>query len=102
MKLFSGFFKKFSIDNSKVDTQTETDTKQVDTQTETDTKKIVELIEPNDGRVVTLQVFAEEPVLHMMISLITSDAQANISGNIITFTFPDDHLAELFRASWSD
>ena len=63
------------------------------------------LIEPNYGRFVTLQVLAEEPVLSMMIDMLTTikgyhNTSVTTSGNVVTFTFSDDSLAEIFRTTW--
>ena len=97
MGLFSEFKKGFT--SGKDDSLTEKETK--------NNQRLIKLIEPNKGRIVTLQVFAEEPVLQMFINLITAidgynDTKASISGNIVTFTFPNDSIAELFRSSWRD
>lgn len=68
---------------------------------------VVKLINPNYGRVVTLQVTGGEPFLHMAINILTAGAdgkniEAKVSGNIVTLTFSDDILAEKFRSSWKN
>ena len=70
-------------------------------------RKVVKLIEPNYGRIVTLQVLEEEPVLSMMIDMLITikgyqNTSVTISGNVVTFTFADGTLAEAFRSSWRD
>lgn len=68
---------------------------------------MVKLIEPNYGRLVTLQVLEEEPLLHMKMGILTAAAdgqnvKADISGNTVTFTFSDADSAEAFRAGWKN
>ena len=70
-------------------------------------QKIIKLIEPNHERIVTLQVLEEEPVLSMMINLLTTingyqNTSVTASGNVVTFTFADSDLAEAFRSTWRD
>jgi len=70
-------------------------------------RKIIKLIEPNHGRIVTLQVLEKEPVLNMMIGLLTTmngyqNTSVTASGNVVTFTFADGNLAEAFRSTWRD
>lgn len=72
-----------------------------------DSRKIIKLIEPNYGRIVTLQVLKEEPMLSMIIGLFTTvngfqNTSVTASGNIVTLTFADGNLAEAFRSTWKD
>ena len=66
---------------------------------------MVKLIEPNYGRLVTLQVLEEEPILHMKMRILTAIAdgekvKANVSDNTVTLTFSDADTAEAYRAAW--
>ena len=66
---------------------------------------MVKLIDPNYGRLVTLQVLDEDPLFHMNIGILTAVAdgenvKANVSGNTVTLTFSD--AAEAFRARWKN
>ena len=61
-------------------------------------RKVIKLIEPNYGRIVTLQVMEEEPVLSMTIDMLTivneyQNTSVTTSGNVVTFTFEDATLA---------
>ena len=64
---------------------------------------MVKLIEPTYGRLVTLQVLEEEPLLHMSIGILTAVAdgekvKANVSGNTVTLTFSDVASANAYKA----
>lgn len=68
---------------------------------------MVKLIEPNYGRLVTLQVPEEGPILHMKMGILTAIAdgekvKANVSGNTVTLTFSDADTAEAYRAAWME
>lgn len=68
---------------------------------------MVKLIEPNYGRLVTLQVLEEEPILYMEMRILTAIAdgekvKANVSGNTVTLTFSDADTAEAYRAAWQE
>lgn len=68
---------------------------------------MVKLIDPNYGRLVTLQVLEEEPILHMEMRILTAIAdgekvKANVSGNTVTLTFSDADTAEAYRAAWME
>lgn len=62
----------------------------------------VNMIEPTYGRIVTLQVLREEPLLRMIIGILTAMAdgekiKAEVSGNIVTLTFSDAVSAEAYK-----
>ena len=64
---------------------------------------MLKLIEPTYGRLVTLQVLEEEPILHMSIGILTAVAdgkkvKANVSGNTVTLTFSDVASADSYKA----
>ena len=64
---------------------------------------MLKLIEPTYGRLVTLQVLEEEPLLHMSIGILTAVAdgekvKANVSGNTVTLTFSDVASADSYKA----
>ena len=68
--------------------------------------EMVKLIEPTNGRVVTLQVLREEPfLLDMSIRMLTAIAdgeriKAKVSGNTVTLTFSDVASADAYKAGW--
>lgn len=68
---------------------------------------MVKLIDPNYGRLVTLQVLGEEAHLHIKMRILTAIAdgekvKANVSGNTVTLTFSDADTAEVYRAAWKE
>ena len=65
----------------------------------------VKLIEPTYGRMVTLQVLKEEPLLNMIIGILTAVAdgekiKAKVSGNTVTLTFSDVASADAYKAAF--
>jgi len=65
----------------------------------------VKLIEPTYGRIVTLQVLKEEPLLHMTIGMLTAGAdgkkiKAKVSGNTVTLTFSDGASADAYKSAF--
>ena len=65
----------------------------------------VKLVEPSYGRKVTLQVLKEEPLLHMIIGILTARAdgkeiKADVSGNTVTLTFSDTASADAYRSEF--
>lgn len=62
----------------------------------------VNMIEPTYGRIVTLQVLREEPLLRMITGILTAMAdgekiKAEVSGNIVTLTFSDAVSADAYK-----
>lgn len=62
----------------------------------------VNLIQPTYGRLVTLQVLKEEPLLHMIIGILTAIAdgekiKSKVSGNTVTLTFSDGASADAYK-----
>ena len=97
MGLFSEFKKGLSSEKNKINTEAEAQINQ----------KVIKLIEPNRGRIVTLQVLAEEPILSMVIDMLTTlkayqNTSVTSSGNVVRFAFSDDTIAEAFRSTWRD
>ena len=97
MGLFSEFKNSFNIGRDKAHAEAEARRN----------RKIIKLSEPNYGRIVTLQVMEEEPVLSMMIDMLTTingyqNTSVTTSGNVVTFTFENATLAEAFRSTWRD
>lgn len=68
---------------------------------------MVKLIDPNYGRLVTLQVLEEEPILQMEMRILTAIAdgekvKSRVSGNTVTLTFSDADTAEAYRNAWKE
>jgi len=69
--------------------------------------KVVKLVKPNQGRIITFQIIAEEPALHMYIQQIVTMAKAcnakvTVSGKMVTATYPNADMAEIVRKSWEE
>jgi len=69
--------------------------------------KVMQLVEPNYGRIVTLQVisFANRELVEMQMgSLLTHAAALNVkltaSGKNVTLECPNSEIAEAIRESW--
>ncbi len=97
MGLFSEFKDGFNSERNKAHTEAEAGR----------IRKIIKLIEPNYGRIVTLQVMEKEPALSMMIDMLTTitgyqNTSVTTSGNVVTFTFENATFAEIFRSTWRD
>lgn len=66
----------------------------------------VKLVEPNCGRIVTMQVMVEEPILHMYICQIKEMAECleatkvSVSDKIVSIEFPDAIRAEAIRETF--
>ena len=64
--------------------------------------KVVQLVEPNDGEIITFQITDEEPIVDMSLKQLirlanTVNADVILDGNTVTFNCPDAATADSIR-----
>lgn len=69
--------------------------------------KIIKLVEPNCGRIVTVQVMAEEPFLNIIIAQIQKTAEClkakvSVSNKIVSMEFPNTIGANAIRENFNN
>ena len=68
--------------------------------------KVIKVVEPNYGRIVTVEITRPEQYLKFYVSQLTTGAETlkckvSVSGNKVTIEAPDSNIAEIIRKTWS-
>lgn len=64
------------------------------------------VVEPNNGRIITVEILKDEPYFSLYVSQLTTGAEAlkckvSVSGNTVTMEAPDCNIAEVIRNLWT-
>lgn len=68
--------------------------------------KVIKVVEPNYGRIVTIEITTPEQYRHLYVSQLTTYAEGingkiSVSGNKVTIEAPDFNTAEIIRKGWA-
>ena len=68
--------------------------------------EVIKVVEPNNGRIITVEILKDEPYLGLYVSQLTMCAESlkckvSVSGNTVTMEAPDCNIAEIIRKLWT-
>ena len=68
--------------------------------------KVINVVDPNYGRIVTVEITTPEQYRHLYVSQLTTGAETlkckvSVSGNKVTIEAPDSDIAEIIRKTWT-
>ena len=68
--------------------------------------KVIKVVEPNNGRIITVEITTAEKYRHLYVSQLTTYAESikckvSVLGNKVTIEAPDVNIAEIIRKGWS-